>query len=425
MQLENDGHDDDERLLQSVGAAFRACSPDQRKIGLAVSGGSDSMAMLHLFARLAEAQGFELSAATVDHGLRDEAVEEAQLVAKTCEGLGISHQILKWKDWDGTGNLQANARDARYRLLADWALTLGLEVVLIGHTQNDQAETFLARLARGSGLDGLAGMVPKFMRNDVDFARPCLSLERDTLRQYLTRHGHEWCDDPSNEDERFQRVVTRKILSALEPLGIDATSIARTTSELSMAKSGLQHIVQKCAEDIIRFDVGDIVISWDKFSQTHSEVQRRLLVEALKWIGQTDYAPRSDAVQDLLRGMVLNKTRTLNGCIVTVTKNELRICREFHSVESMACATDHHWDMRWQLDGPHDSGLKIRALGPIGLPQCPDWRATGLPRSSLLASPAIWRGDELTAAPLANFNPEWTATLLRGAKQFYSSIVPH
>jgi predicted PP-loop superfamily ATPase len=87
MQLENDGHDDDERLLQSVGAAFRACSPDQRKIGLAVSGGSDSMAMLHLFARLAEAQGFELSAATVDHGLRDEAVEEAQLVAKTCEGL--------------------------------------------------------------------------------------------------------------------------------------------------------------------------------------------------------------------------------------------------------------------------------------------------------------------------------------------------
>ncbi|MGJ8618282.1 MAG: tRNA lysidine(34) synthetase TilS, partial [Sulfitobacter sp.] len=134
------------RLTQQVADAFLPHPPDV--LGVAVSGGGDSMALLHLLHGLSALHGTKLRAVTVNHGLRPEAASEAQMVQAFCATLGVQHDTLMWKDWDGIGNLQNAARQARYQMMADWATIHGISTIALGHTADDQAETFLMRLAR-------------------------------------------------------------------------------------------------------------------------------------------------------------------------------------------------------------------------------------------------------------------------------------
>ena len=169
-------------------------------IGVAVSGGSDSMALLVLADAFAKKHGFSIQAATVDHGLRAEAGEEAAKVASFCAERAIGHTTLHWSDWDGSGNVQSEARQARYGLLTQWAVSQKINVVLLGHTMDDQAETFLMGLARGSGVDGLSGMP---VLKDRLFRRPLLEIKRTDLRRMLEEQDIGWSDDPSNDDTRY------------------------------------------------------------------------------------------------------------------------------------------------------------------------------------------------------------------------------
>ena len=147
-------------------AALAAVFPDARPtaLGVAVSGGGDSVALLCLMADWAAPREVRLAAATVDHGLRPEAAAEAAGVAALCGRLGLAHATLRWEGWDGRGNLMDAARRARRRLLADWAAEQGLAAVALAHTRDDQAETVLMRLARGAGVDGLSAMAGKSRR---------------------------------------------------------------------------------------------------------------------------------------------------------------------------------------------------------------------------------------------------------------------
>jgi len=178
-----------DRLLRHfVGSPFQA-HPAQH-IGVAVSGGSDSMALLDLLCHWGEEEGVRVSAATVDHGLRVEAKAEAARVAAFCVARGIPHDILIWDGWNGTGNMQAEARSARFELLAEWSRIRGIDVVALGHTSDDQAETFLMRLARKSGVDGLAGMSRDITRHGIRFVRPLLRQSRLALQDYLLSSSH-------------------------------------------------------------------------------------------------------------------------------------------------------------------------------------------------------------------------------------------
>lgn len=429
MQLDDDNPKEDLWLAHWVKTAFNhrkvIGQPETLKLGLAVSGGSDSMAMLHLFARHAAEAQYQLEAATVDHGLRPEAAEEAQFVASICNGLDIAHQTLPWTGWNGTGNVQAQARAARYTLLAEWARDRGLDCVLIAHTQDDVAETFLMRLARGSGLDGLAAMEKMFTRNGVTFARPLIQLEREMLRRHLRRHGYEWRDDPSNEDRRYQRVRARDALKALQPMGIDTGQLVSAAYDLALAKNALKMMVWECADKIVVLDGGDIVLPRSDHLALSPEISRRLLSSVLQWQGGTEYPPRADSWIELNIAVHAQKRHTLNGCLISGTQEEIRIAREYSAVTEVSCATTEIWDGRWSLDGPHSDRLKISALGEDGVRHCPDWREAGLPRASLLASPAVWRGSELVAAPLAGLANGWCATLTRSREQFLSGLLSH
>lgn len=383
------------------------------------------MALLHLLHRWAAAQGVELQAVTVDHGLRKAAADEAKGVAAFCAGLGVTHTTLNWTNWDGKGNLQDQARRARYRLMTDWAKGRGIETIALGHTADDQAETFLMRLARGSGVDGLSGMRRRLHADGITWERPALLLFRQQLRDYLFRHDIKWVDDPSNDDERFERVKARKIMQALAPLGIDVERLAGTAQNMQLARQALEIQTQKAAIDIVAVQNGDVILNRKKALFLPPEIGGRLLSYALRWVSSAEYRPRRTAMVDVEHAIHMDKTSTLHGCLITSNKTEIRITREHQAIKDAVCLSDAIWDKRWTFTGPHEKGLEIRALGEAGLTHCPDWRNTDLPRASLLATPAMWQNQTLIAAPLAGLPNGWSLKSLFGQDHFISCVISH
>ena len=193
-----------------------------KKVGIAVSGGPDSLALLLL---AATARPGTIEAATVDHRFRPESVAEAEMVSRLCEKLGVPHATLK-AEWleKPTSAIQEQARIERYRLLVQWAKERGLEAVATAHHADDQAETFLMRLMRGSGVRGLAGMRRSTMvpGSDIPLLRPLLGWRREELEQLCHEAGIEPANDPSNADAQFERVRVRTTLS--NTAALDATS---------------------------------------------------------------------------------------------------------------------------------------------------------------------------------------------------------
>ncbi|MEO0991213.1 MAG: tRNA lysidine(34) synthetase TilS, partial [Pseudomonadota bacterium] len=222
--------------IATVRSAFDATSGP---LGLAVSGGGDSLAMAALASDWAVSVERPLFAVTVDHGLRPESASEAQSVGAFCREFGIAHDVVVWDEWAGRGNLQDAARQARKRLIGAWAKANGISHVATGHTLDDQAETVLLRLARGSGVDGLAAMAPQRVEARLTWHRPLLGARRTALRDYLSVNGIPWIDDPSNEDTRFDRVRVRQALAVLAPLGIEPEGLVATAARMARARHGL------------------------------------------------------------------------------------------------------------------------------------------------------------------------------------------
>jgi tRNA(Ile)-lysidine synthase len=401
----------DAQLLFFAATAFSKEQP--KLVGVAVSGGSDSMAVLHLMARAAVHCGWQVRAVTVDHRLRPEAAEEAAFAGRVCAGLGVPHDVLVWDHGTVAGNLQDQARRARYRLIGDWARASGIGHVMLGHTADDQAETFLMGLAREAGLDGLSGMRAARAEGGVVFARPFLTVTRADLRGYLVRQGVSWIEDPSNADEAYARVRARRALKALAPLGITAGRIGKAVENLDLARSALETVTRQAAQVVVREEAGSLILDGAGYLALAYEVQRRLMIAALKWVSGADYAPRAKALERVQRAVIAGKDAVLAGCRVRVSGAQVRIVREPKAVQGLAVPTDQIWDGRWTLQGPHAPGLEVRALG-AGLTGCKNWRATGVSRDTALVSPAVWQGETLIAAPLAGFPNGWTATLAAG-----------
>ena len=201
---------DPKTLFQDVDAS--------KPVVAAVSGGSDSVALLLLAVAWARHNNVSLQVATVDHGLRPEAAAEAAFVASLCESLDVFHVTLAWEGIKPASGISEAARNARYRLLEEFAGDVGADTILVGHTADDQAETIAMRMARKSSPDsgrGLSGIAPVTrLRDTVVLVRPLLALNRQTLRDYLLEHNQSWIEDPSNFDNSYERVRVRKSLDA-------------------------------------------------------------------------------------------------------------------------------------------------------------------------------------------------------------------
>ena len=360
--------------------------------------------MLHLLAPF-----YQVHAVTVDHGLRPEAAAEAQFVATACARLGVPHAVLHWDGGAATGNLMDAARRARMRLIGDWARALGIADVALGHTANDQAETFLMRLARESGLEGLSGMRRSYRANGVRWHRPFLDVTRSELRHYLRDAGIAWVEDPSNSDRRFERVRARAALAGLSDIGVTPEGLARVVDHLAQARAALDAALEPFVADHVTEQAGALWVDLAAFARDLApQLQRRLLNAALIWVSGANYPPRAAKLDRLLHDL---EPCTLHGCQITRHGASLCIAREFKAVADLRVSCEQLWD-GWSLAAPEGldiPDLMIAALGPDGLPHCPDWRATGLPRAALLATPAVWSGEKLIAAPFAGFENGWKA----------------
>lgn len=402
-------------FARAMAAFFPEGAPS--KIGVAVSGGGDSMALLSLAASWADNKG-QVFALSVNHGLRPEAEDEIALVEGLCDQLGICHEIADWS-WDGNGNLQDAARNARRDIFRHWQDRCELSAVALGHTCDDVAETVLMRLARGSGVDGLAGMPAQHRSGTLNVIRPMLDLARQNLRDYLRAKDIDWADDPTNQDTRFDRVKARQMLETLAPLGLTIDRLGRLASHMSAAREVLQEATLSLAGDIVTQDRGDLLIDRSGFLGGARDSRLRLLAAALGWVSGAPYRPRFDNLKSLSAG---EGRSTLHGCLISARGDQMRITREHAAVAGLSVTADQIWDGRWRMDGPQRPGLTISALGEAGVRQCPAWRDCGLPRESLLASPAVWRADTLIAAPLAGDQSVWKATLLPQKADFLHSL---
>lgn len=401
-------------------------------VGLAVSGGGDSMAMLALAHNWTRAFGVRLWVVTVDHGLRPESADEAAFVARECAALGHPHAVLRWGGWDRRGNLQEAARAARLRLIEDWRGRV--RHVLMAHTADDQAETFLMRLARGSGVDGLAAMAPSRFVScgqaaagprgkgfppqatsaDEGFwlLRPLLAARRRDLRHYLTVLKGRWVEDPSNRDRGFDRVKMRQALADLAPLGLDVATLAGTAQRMARAREALRRRAVEAGALVARLHWGDLLFDRDGLAALDAETRLRLLAAALQYVAARPYRPRAAALEEAAERVLSGGTATLHGCLLRAEKAELRICREYDAIAETEAAVGALWDNRVRITGEALSGQVIRALGAAGAAQLPA-RPRGLPFHSLIAQPAVFDGAALAAFRPAGFGPEhevdWTA----------------
>ena len=204
---------------------------ETQKSAIAVSGGGDSLALMHLIVEWATARNAGLPVVlTVDHGLRDHSHSDALKVKIWAEAIGLRPCVLAWTGpKPGTG-IEEKARAARYRLMGKWCTEHDIPWLFLGHTRDDEAENFLLRLGRGSGVDGLAGMnatgaLPVPGLKSVKLLRPLLDFGRSELRDYLNGRGIAWIDDPMNDDGKFTRNRVRKLIPALAEAGIPAGRI--------------------------------------------------------------------------------------------------------------------------------------------------------------------------------------------------------
>ncbi len=410
-------------IVAQVRAQFHAALP--AKLGIAVSGGGDSTALMHILANCFEPGQVELSVATVDHGLRAGSADEARDVAAQAGSLGIAHQTLRWEGWDGTGNLQDQARRARYRLLSEWAKSESIAVIALGHTADDQAETVIMRLIRAAGVTGLSGMPVRRTLHGVTIFRPLLGTTRDDLRDFLRLNKISWVDDPSNDDERFDRIKVRRALEVLAPLGLTSQALSQVAQNMTQAREALDWYSFLAARDLVTIVGGDVVLCLRKFRTLPDEVARRLFMQALMWISGSEYPPRRTPLVDAVNKVRLGEPTTLSGCRVVRQAHSIWICREYNAVRRKHVACGEVWDGRWQLSGGDGAGCEVRPLGQRGLRMAPGWRDTGRPNAALTASPSVWRGDDLVAAPLAGLANGWTAELVGGGEEFYASLLSH
>ncbi|MAS42406.1 MAG: tRNA lysidine(34) synthetase TilS [Rhodobacteraceae bacterium] len=407
------------------------------RLGVAVSGGGDSLALL-LAARgwAAADPARRLEVATVDHRLRAEAAEEARAVARLCARLGLNHAVLAWAEPAPGRNLAAAARDARAALIAGWAGDRGLGAVALGHTRDDQAETLLMRLARGSGLDGLAAMREDAVRAGARWLRPALGVGREDLRAVLRDAEQGWFDDPSNDDPARDRVRARRALGLLAPLGIGAQGLAATAARLAADADHIGGEVAALGAAALRIGgAGELILDRARLRAAPPALTRRLLGRLIRLTGGAEHPPRAAALAALeagLRAPGPAPARALGGCLISAEdgpRPAIRLHRE-PAAAPPAVAAPGPWDARWQVEPPEmqpevgPGDIVIGALGEPGLialtrlARDPDTAWTPLetwaaaPRAARAAAPCLRRDGALIAAPLAGLGAATVHDLL-------------
>src|SRR3954469_8052194 len=290
---------------------------------VAVSGGGDSLALMHLLADWARARKAPPPVVlTVDHGLRSGSAGAAKQVARWAKAAGLKAHIITVKDPAPQSDIEAQALVARYALMGAWLVRNRIGALFVGHTEDDQAETFLLRLGRGSGLAGLRALqalapFPQAGFVGLAVARPLLGFKRASLRDWLTARRQAWLEDPMNQEARFARGKIRQLAAQLEEAGIAPARIAAAASHLARAREALDLVTQAVLERAARPSGEAVLIDPLALAAAPREVGLRALAQLLMAMSGAQYRPRFDALERLFDracGGQLGGGATLGGC---------------------------------------------------------------------------------------------------------------
>lgn len=386
-----------------------ACNRESALI--AVSGGSDSMALAALCARAAKDGAGDFIAATVDHGLRANSGEDAAEAGRRCESLGLPHTVLRWRGDKPSSHIQAAARGARYALLADWAAKHGRRAILTGHTADDQAETVLMRLSRGAGPRGLASMAEESRiaagaGEPVALIRPLLRIRRDRLKSYCAEMALDWFDDPSNDDPKFERVRVRALLGALEEQDLLTTrALCETARRAWRDRERLDRDVRR-AFDLAGGSfspLGFAVLDRPEHAPADGDLAARLIYAA----NGAEHAPDEEAARAAFQAALRDGAACLGGALLKMARDRLFILREpgailgragVAPIAPMALHTGERalWDGRFILERMAAGEGAAAALGVAGLESLGPRRALfACPDEALLVAPApLVKGDQ-------------------------------
>jgi tRNA(Ile)-lysidine synthase len=292
---------------------------------VAVSGGGDSVALMLLLA--AYAKQAKLAAPvilTVDHGLRPDSAKDAKAVLRMASDAGLKGHALAWKGTAPKSDIEAEARGMRYRLMGEWLVAHKISALYVAHTLEDQAETFLLRLARGSGLDGLSAMRVIAPYPQPDFpelmvVRPLLDMARAPLRDFLRTKKQDWLEDPMNGDPHFARSRLRVAWPQLEALGLSAQRVSDAAEHLGRAREALDDMTTALLGRAARFEDGMVLLDSVRLKMSPREVGLRALARVLSRVSGEGYRPRFGRLErlfDSIRDGTLGGGATLHGCIV-------------------------------------------------------------------------------------------------------------
>lgn len=388
--------------------------PDVSRIAVAVSGGADSMALALLAKHWVSAHHITLHALIVDHQLRPESAAEAQQVSGWLAAHSIENTILT-VSIDSAANIEARAREARYDALIRWCKQHHTPHLLLGHHQNDQAETFLLSLARGSGVDGLCAMPAARVERGVHLLRPLLALPKSTLIEFLHSLHQPWVEDPSNTSDQFTRNRIRKAYGALAG-EITAERISLATQNLARAREALEWATDQARAQCVTFyPEGYATLALSHFATLPEELALRMLAKTLHAISGIHTPHRLaqliHAKNNLLNreSRIANPRFTFSGCVIepdTQNANHVLILRELAACETLEWpqdATEIKWDNRFVLSAHAHFAetLTVRALAPEGWLQLPEdiRESSTIPKRIAYTLPALWHLDKLVAVP--------------------------
>lgn len=401
--------------ISAVGKAefnglMTALGPFESKphIAIACSGGGDSIALAILTDSWAKARGGTATALIVDHGIRAESASEAAAVARELSRHRIGSRILSYDGPKIRRDIQASARNVRYRLLTRWCVANGYLHLAIAHHLEDQAETVLLRLSRGSGADGLAAMAPVLETPVLRILRPLLYVPKVKLMATLTQRKAVHVDDPSNSDTTFARVRIRGLSTSLAAEGMTPYRLSATASSLARARSAIEgEVAALLARTTILYPQGYGRVTSDAIRQAPEEIALRALARLVTCIGGNGYPPRMARIERLYDWMGKGAPgggRTLSGCRVLPQGGGLLVCREASAAnETIPAQGEVFWDGRFRLQNPARKLGEIRRLGSDGwrhaVTIAPELRGSRIPSVVRPSLPSIWNGEILRSVP--------------------------
>ena len=382
------------------------------RVALAVSGGPDSLALMHLAAgwRGRRRDRPALFVLTVDHGLRPGSRDEALMVAHASEAEGLPHALLAWEHGPVDTGLQARARTARYDLMAAYCTRHDIPALVTAHHLDDQVETFLMRLKRGSGLDGLSAIPEEGVWAGLTLLRPLLDMPKTRLVATVEAAGMPFVIDESNLDPRFERGRMRGAADALATLGLTPEAIALSARRLRRARAALDAVVR----DFLLHhgetsEAGYASIDQAVLFATPEEIALRVLARLLAIIGGGVEPVRLAKLETLLAALRIepDKAHTLSRCRIVPRAGRLSVFREMRKeglpVAKLRPGERTLWDNRFhvELDAEAAAPLIVKALGEEGVRMLKEREALPpfVPRFAARTLPACWRGETLLGLP--------------------------